>query len=240
MLRDLSFFKKKNPTLSIVDLVLTESQKWSSDALIDRQILTEDGPWRGTDMIVAWELYFQAQGLAPGAQCERSSCPPSQPHVIVAKAEAVGPPQQARRILTGFCADCWKQTSLCHGRDEVPDMDFLFRAGVFETGKRIDPRARRETYFATIPSHPSKLLTSSRVSALEPSDTRLRWCPGRRESYNSWGLCGYKPTSGRGAYHGLRRRMFSHCRVAWNTRGRLVSWRRSYAATCNCTSSTRT
>jgi hypothetical protein len=65
------------PTLSLVDLVLTESQKWSSDVLIDRQILTEDGPWRGTDMTVAWELYFQAQGLAPGAQCERSSCPPS-------------------------------------------------------------------------------------------------------------------------------------------------------------------
>jgi hypothetical protein len=63
------------PTLSLVDLVLTESQKWSSDVLIDRQILTEDGPWRGTDMTVAWELYFQAQGLAPGAQCER--CPRS-------------------------------------------------------------------------------------------------------------------------------------------------------------------
>jgi hypothetical protein len=32
--------------------------------------------------------------------------------------------------------------SLRHGRDEVPDMDFLFRARVFEKGKRIDPRAR--------------------------------------------------------------------------------------------------
>ena len=62
------------PTLSLVDLVLTESQKWSS--LIDRQILTEDGPWRGTDMTVAWELYFQAQGLAPGAQCERGAARP--------------------------------------------------------------------------------------------------------------------------------------------------------------------
>jgi hypothetical protein len=28
-----------------------------------------------------------------------------------------------------------------HGRDEVPDMSFLFNAGVFERGKRIDPRA---------------------------------------------------------------------------------------------------
>jgi hypothetical protein len=38
-----------------------ESQKWDSDALINRQILMDEGPWRGTDMTVVWEeLYFQA------------------------------------------------------------------------------------------------------------------------------------------------------------------------------------
>jgi len=29
-----------------------------------------------------------------------------------------------------------------HGRDEIPDMSFLFRAGVFKRGKTIDPKAR--------------------------------------------------------------------------------------------------
>ena len=47
------------PTLSLVDTLLTESQKWDSDTLINRQILMDEGPWRGTDMTVAWELYFK-------------------------------------------------------------------------------------------------------------------------------------------------------------------------------------
>ncbi len=46
------------PTLSLVDSLLTENQKWDSDTLINRQILMDDGPWRGTDMTIAWELYF--------------------------------------------------------------------------------------------------------------------------------------------------------------------------------------
>ena len=49
------------PTLSLVDTLLTESQKWDSDTLINRQILMDEGPWRDTDMTIAWELYFQAQ-----------------------------------------------------------------------------------------------------------------------------------------------------------------------------------
>ena len=58
---------------------------------------------------------------------------------------SVGPPADNRPGLArppGFYADCWKHNSLRHGRDEVPDMDFLFRAEVFEKGKRVDPRAR--------------------------------------------------------------------------------------------------
>ncbi len=79
------------PTLSLVDALLTESQKWDSDTLINRQILMDEGPWRGTDMTVTWELYFQAQGLAPGARCERTCCSPKQPHVILAKVETKSP-----------------------------------------------------------------------------------------------------------------------------------------------------
>jgi hypothetical protein len=130
------------PTLSLVDALLTESQKWDSDTLINRQILMDEGPWRGTGMTVAWELYFQAQGLAPGARCERTGCSPKQPHVILAKADGDGKQRHPRRQLTGFCDDCWQHAHLRHGRDEVPDMSFLFNAGVFKRGKRIDPRAR--------------------------------------------------------------------------------------------------
>ena len=85
------------PTLSLVDTLLTESQKWDSDTLINRQILMDEGPWRGTDMTVAWELYFQAQGLAPGARCKRTGCSPKQPHVILAKADGDGKQRHPRR-----------------------------------------------------------------------------------------------------------------------------------------------
>ena len=43
-----------------IELSALASQKWDSDTLIIRQILMDEGPWRGTDMTVAWELYFQA------------------------------------------------------------------------------------------------------------------------------------------------------------------------------------
>jgi len=93
-------------------------------------------------MTIAWELYFQAQGIAPRAQCGQSGCPPKQPHVILAKADGIVKQQQPRRKLTGFCDDYWQHAHLRHGRDEVPDMSFLFNAGVFKRGKRIDPRVR--------------------------------------------------------------------------------------------------
>ena len=31
------------------------SQKWDSATLINRQILMDEGPWRGADMMIAWE-----------------------------------------------------------------------------------------------------------------------------------------------------------------------------------------
>ena len=55
------------PSLAMVDTLLTESQRWDSATLLDRQVLVDEGPWRGTYMTIAWELYFQAQGLAPAA-----------------------------------------------------------------------------------------------------------------------------------------------------------------------------
>jgi hypothetical protein len=100
------------PTLSLVDALLTESQKWDSDTLINRQILMDEGPWRGTDMTVAWELYFQAQGLAPGARCERTGCSPKRPHVILAKADGDGKQRHPRRQLTRFCDNCWQHASV--------------------------------------------------------------------------------------------------------------------------------
>jgi hypothetical protein len=70
------------PSLPLVDALLTESQKWDSATLLNRQILMDEGPWRGTDMTIAWELYFQAQGLAPAARCGQQGCAPKQPHVL--------------------------------------------------------------------------------------------------------------------------------------------------------------
>ena len=130
------------PSLAMVDTLLTESQRWDSATLLDRQVLVDEGPWRGADMTIAWELYFQAQGLAPAARCGQQDCAPKQPHVIVAKADESGHQEKPRRQLTGFCEDCWQHTHLRHGREDVADMSFLFTAGVFKKSARIDPRAR--------------------------------------------------------------------------------------------------
>jgi hypothetical protein len=46
------------------------------------------------------------------------------------------------KTTNGFCDDCWQHAYLRHGRNEVPDMSFLFNAGVLKRGKRIDPGAR--------------------------------------------------------------------------------------------------
>jgi hypothetical protein len=100
------------PSLPLVDALLTESQKWDSATLLNRQILMDEGPWRGTDLTIAWELYFQAQGLAPAARCGQQGCAPKQPHVIVAKRDEGEKHEQSRRQLTGFCEDCWQHTHL--------------------------------------------------------------------------------------------------------------------------------
>jgi len=53
--------------LTEVSNVLRTSQGWDTVKLINRQILFEQGPWKETNMTIAWELYFQTQGLAPHA-----------------------------------------------------------------------------------------------------------------------------------------------------------------------------
>ncbi len=95
-----------------------------------------------TDMTIAWELYFQAQGLAPAARCGQQGCTPKQPHVLLAKSDVGEKHEQPRRQLMGFCEDCWQHTHLRHGREDVADMTCLFNAGVFTKSTRIDPRAR--------------------------------------------------------------------------------------------------
>jgi hypothetical protein len=96
------------PTLSLVDSILIESQKWDSKTLINRQILMDEEPCRRTDMATAWEqlveLYFQAQGLSPRAQCGQWGCPPKQPHVILAKADGAAKQQPPLRKLIARAA----------------------------------------------------------------------------------------------------------------------------------------
>jgi hypothetical protein len=87
-------------------------------------------------------ILSSARASAWRARCERTGCSPKQPHVILAKADGDGKQRHPRRQLTGFCDDCWQHAYLRHGRNEVPDMSFLFNAGVLKRGKRIDPGAR--------------------------------------------------------------------------------------------------
>ena len=47
--------------------ILTESQTWS--IATSKQVLIHEGPWTGINMTIAWELYFQEQGLSPHARC---------------------------------------------------------------------------------------------------------------------------------------------------------------------------
>ena len=71
------------PQLTLVSEVLQISQGWETTSLINRQLLFEEGPWKEENMTIAWELYFQSQGLAPHAWCGTDGCTRTQPQVIV-------------------------------------------------------------------------------------------------------------------------------------------------------------
>ena len=83
-------------------------------------------------MSVAWELYFQEQGLAPHIRCEHGQCQADKPMIVAARrcADEPGYVEGGRRLM-GFCGQCWRETSFRHGKDQVADMTFLREAGVF-------------------------------------------------------------------------------------------------------------
>ena len=66
---DMVVLTVKEQDLTRIDDLIQESQKWDGAQLINRQIILHEGPWRDNNMAIAWELYFQAQGLAPHAWC---------------------------------------------------------------------------------------------------------------------------------------------------------------------------
>ena len=72
------------PTGFSVVSLSAESQKWSAGILINRQIAMDAGPWHGTDMVIAWEVCSEAQGLAPRAKRWRPDRALNQPHAILA------------------------------------------------------------------------------------------------------------------------------------------------------------
>ena len=143
--------------LSQVDALLEESNKWEG-LPINRQVLLQEGPWTGENMAIAWELYFQAQGLAPHAWCGTEDCSRRKPLVLVvpttdgercqekerhktAAPEETGS-EGGRRALGGFCTGCWKRVGLREGKDTVASTEFMRLKGIFKDAKKIDPRAR--------------------------------------------------------------------------------------------------
>ena len=144
--------------LTEVDNLLRESQKWGTATLVSRQIILHEGPWRDQNMAIAWELYFQAQGLAPHAWCGTEGCKRQQPLVVSTQAplKSCGqvshehpsddnqhrPPEAQRRQLGGFCVQCWRQVGLRTGRNDVASIDFMKLKRVFKNAGKIDPEAR--------------------------------------------------------------------------------------------------
>ena len=143
--------------LSQVDALLQESNKWEG-LPINRQVLLQEGPWTGENMAIAWELYFQAQGLAPHAWCGTEGCSRRKPLVLVVpttdgercqekERQKTAAPEETgseggRRALGGFCTGCWKRVGLREGKDTVASTEFMRLKGIFKDAKKIDPRAR--------------------------------------------------------------------------------------------------
>ena len=144
--------------LSQVDALLQESNRWEGRPPINRQVLLQEGPWMGENMAIAWELYFQAQGLAPHAWCGTESCSRRKPLVLVVpttdgegcqgeeRHQAAAPgatgSEGGRRVLGGFCTGCWKRVGLREGKDTVASTEFMRLKGIFRDAKKIDPQAR--------------------------------------------------------------------------------------------------
>ena len=62
-------------SLSHVDEILQISEEWAPLEGVGKRVLLSEGPWTGSDLLPAWELYFQKQGLAPHARCISEECP---------------------------------------------------------------------------------------------------------------------------------------------------------------------
>ena len=142
--------------LARVDELIQESQTWGTEHLVSRQILLHEGPWKDQNMAIAWELYFQAQGLAPHAWCGTSGCARRQPLVIATQpltddgrashtqsaSQGQDRSEPRRRQLAGFCAHCWQRVGLRTGREDVASIDFMKSKRVFTKANKIDPKAR--------------------------------------------------------------------------------------------------
>ena len=142
--------------LARVDELIQESRTWGTEHLVSRQILLHEGPWKDQNMAIAWELYFQAQGLAPHAWCGTSGCARRQPLVIATQpladdgrashtqsaSQGQDRSEPRRRQLAGFCAHCWQRVGLRTGREDVASIDFMKSKRVFTKANKIDPKAR--------------------------------------------------------------------------------------------------
>jgi len=121
--------------------ILAESQKWTFAT--SKRVLTHEGPWIGSNMTIAWELYFQEQGLSPHAKCTNEKCRGGTPLVICTRHEdGCNKTSKAKRQLEGFCERCWRITDLRQGSEVVGDMGFMSNEGVFDEALKEGTHAR--------------------------------------------------------------------------------------------------
>ena len=123
-------------SLNKIHELLHECQGWMGETQLNRQILLSEGPWTGEDLWIALELYFQTEGLSTHGRCQHEGCGKCKPPIVTRMPEAGS--ESTRRVLCGFCTECWNFTDTRNGREVVGDMDFLTKSGVFKTALKQD------------------------------------------------------------------------------------------------------
>ena len=123
-------------SLNKIHELLHECQGWMGGIQLNRQILLSEGPWTGEDLWIVLEKYFQTEGLSTHAKCQHEGCGKCKP-TIVTSVPGVGS-GSTRRVLCGFCTECWNFTDSRNGREVVGDMDVLTKSGVFKGALKQD------------------------------------------------------------------------------------------------------
>ena len=98
------------------------------------KLVSSNGPWKGKDLPHATAAFFHKNAMHPFANCpecgHRDMCSEAQPADAAVTGHAPAK-SEVRRIMRTVCGACLCATDFRHNRTEVPDMEFLAKAGVF-------------------------------------------------------------------------------------------------------------